>query len=101
MEDKQECPLSPKFFGLWSMNWKKWWIWLQQVTLLLLDVDAMIIFPYNDVDGMQHLLWALETFYQSSELTVNMDKTKLMVVWTIEPHQYHMLTYKGEHVEFV
>ena len=52
----------------------------------------MVIFSY-DVDGMQRLLGALEAFCQSSGLTVNVDKTKLMVVRTIQP--------QGEHVQFV
>ena len=40
-----------------------------------------------DVDGMQRLLGALDAFCQSSGLTVNVDKTKMMVVWTIQSHQ--------------
>ena len=53
------------------------------------------------VDGMQRLLGALEAFCQSSGLNVNLDKTKMMVVQTIQPQQYPMLTYKGGHVQFV
>ena len=50
---------------------------------------------------MRCLLGALEAFCQSSGLIVNVDKTKMMVVRTIQPHHYLMLTYKGEHVQFV
>ena len=46
---------------------------------------------------MEHLLGA---FCQSRGLTKNVDKTKTMVVRTNKPHQYPMLTYKGEHVPF-
>ena len=73
---------------------------IQHVILLLLYADDVVIFSY-DVDGMQRLLGALEAFCQSSGLTINVDKTKMMVVQTIQPHQYPMLTYKGEHVQFV
>ena len=60
-------------------------------------VDDLVIFSYN-VDDMEHLFAALEEFCHSSGLTINVDKTKMMAVWTIQPHQYSMLTYKGEHV---
>ena len=73
---------------------------MQQVILLLLYADDIVIVSY-DVDGMQHLLGALEAFCQSSGLTINVDKTKMMVVSTFQPHQYPMLTYKGEHVQFL
>ena len=48
---------------------------MQQVILLLLYADDIVIVSY-DVDGMQHLLGALEAFCQSSELTINVDKQK-------------------------
>ena len=55
---------------------------MQQVTLLLLYAeDVTVIFSY-DVDGMQCLLGALDAFCQSSGLTINVDKTKMMVVQT-------------------
>ena len=53
------------------------------------------------MDGIQCLLWALEEFCQSSGLNVNVDKGKMMVVWTIQPYQYPILTYKGACVKFV
>ena len=68
---------------------------MQQVILLLLYANAVIFY------SMQRLLGALEAFFQSSGLTVNVDKTKLILVRNIQPHQYPMLTYKGEHEEFV
>ena len=72
---------------------------MQQVILLILYADNVVIFSY-DVDGMQHLLGTLGAFSQSSRLTINVDKTKMMVVWTIQPHQYPMLTCNW-HVQFV
>ena len=36
-----------------------------------------------DVDGMQRLVGVLEVLAQSSGLTINVDKTKTMVVQTI------------------
>ena len=64
---------------------------MQQVILLLLYVNEVVIFSYN-VDGTQRLLGALEACCQSSGLTINVDKTKIIVV------RYLMLTYKGNHV---
>ena len=32
---------------------------------------------------------------------MNVEKTKMMVVQTIQPHHYPMLTYRGEHIQFV
>ena len=52
---------------------------MHQVILVLLYADYVLIFSY-DVDGMQSFLGSLEAFCQSSELTVNVDKTKMMVV---------------------
>ena len=65
-----------------------------------LYADDVIIFSY-DVDGMQCLLVALQTFCQSSGLAINVDKTKMTVVWTIQPQWCLMYTYKGDHVQFV
>ena len=63
-------------------------------------VDDLVIFLY-DVHGIEHLLGALKAFFQSNEPIVNVDKTKMMVVWTIQPHLHPMFIYKGEHVQFV
>ena len=52
---------------------------MQQVILLLLYADDMVTFSYN-VDGMQRLLEAFETFCQSSGLIVNVKKTKMMAM---------------------
>mgnify|MGYP000650933678 CR=1 FL=1 len=60
----------------------------------------MALFSYG-LDFMQHLLEALQAFCQSNRLTVNVDKTKMMVVRTIQPIRYPTLAYKGEHVQFV
>ena len=72
---------------------------MQHVTLLLLHVDNMVIFLYG-VDGMQPLLGALKEFDQSSGLTINVE-TKMKIVQTIEAHEYPVLTYNREHVQFV
>ena len=68
--------------------------------ILVLYADGVVILSYN-VDGMQHLLEAFKAFCRSSGLTASVDKTKMMVVRTIQPHQYPMLTYKGDHLQFV
>ena len=91
MEVKQGSPLSPTLFGLCihkleevvnrvareeGLDAPKL---MQQVTLLHLYANYKVIFSY-DVDGMQHILGALEAFCQSSGLIVNVDQTKMMVV---------------------
>ena len=48
---------------------------MQHVILLLLYVDDVVLFSY-DVDSMQHLHAVLETFYHSSGLAVNVEKSK-------------------------
>ena len=73
---------------------------MQNVIVLLLYADDVVLFSY-DVDSMQHLLGVLEEFCHSSGLAVNVEKTKMMVVQTIQPHHYPMLTYRGEHIQFV
>ena len=50
---------------------------------------------------MQHLLGVLEEFFHSSRLAKNVEKTKMMEVQAIQPHPYPMLTYTGEHIQFV
>ena len=109
---KQGCPLSPTLFGLCidkleevvnkvareeGLNAPKL---MQNVIVLLLYADDVVLFSY-DVDSMQHLLGVLEEFCHSSGLAVNVEKTKMMVVQTIQPHHYPMLTYRGEHIQFV
>ena len=54
-----------------------------------------------DVDGMKCLLGALEAFCQCNGLTVNMDKSTMVVVQTIQSHRYPMLICKGKHVQFI
>ena len=61
----------------------------------------MMWYSSYDVDSMQHLLGVLEEFCYSSLLAVNVEKTKMMVMQTIQPHHYPMLTYRGEHIQFV
>ena len=60
----------------------------------------MVHISYN-VDSVQYLLGVLEEFCHSNGLAVNLVKTKMMVVQTIQPHHYPMLTYRGEHIQFV
>ena len=109
---KQGCPLSPTLFGLCidkleevvnkvareeGLNSPKL---MQHVILLLLYADDVVLFSY-DVDSMQHLLGVLEEFCHSSGLAVNVEITKMMVVQTVQTHHYPMLTYRGEHIQFV
>ena len=60
---------------------------MQHVILLLLYVDDLVLFSY-DVDNMQNLLGVFEEFCHSSGLAINVEKTKMMVVQTIQPHHY-------------
>ena len=74
-----------------------------KITLTELDVDDAddVVLFSCDVDSMQHLLGVLEEFCHSSGLAVNVEKTKMIVVQTIQPHHCPMLTYRGEHIQFV
>ena len=93
---KQGCPLSPTLFGLCidkleevimnkvaiegGLNAPKL---IQHVILLLQYVNDVVLFSY-DIDNMQHLLGVLEEFCHSSGLALNVEKTNMMVVQTIQ-----------------
>ena len=109
---KQGCSLSPTLFGLCidkleelvnrvakeeKLDAPKL---MHQVILLLLYADDVVLFSY-DIESMQRLLGVLETFCESSGLTVNVEKTKMMVVRTKQPQQYPTLMYKGEPIQCV
>ena len=47
---------------------------------------------------MQQLLGVLEEFCHISGLAMNVEKTNMMVLQTIQPHHY---TYRGQHIQFV
>ena len=88
---KRGCPLSSTFFGLCIEKLEKMVNTVareegldapkltQRVSLFLIVVDYVIIFSYN-VDDIQALLRALEAFCLGSGLTINVDKTEMMVV---------------------
>ena len=67
---------------------------MQHAILLLLFANDAVLFS-SDVDSMQHLLGVLEEFCHSAELVVNVEKTKMNVEQTNQPHHYPMLTYRG------
>ena len=56
---------------------------MEHVILLLLYAYDVVLFS-NDDDSMQRLLGVLEEFCHSSGLGVNVEKTKMMVVQTIQ-----------------
>ena len=39
--------------------------------------------------------------YHNSGLAVNVEKTKMVAMQTIQPHHYPMLTCIGEHIQFI
>ena len=91
MRVKQGCTLSPTLFGLCIDKFEELVNRVpreegldapkltQRVSLFLIVVDYVIIFSYN-VDDIQALLRALEAFCLGSGLTINVDKTEMMVV---------------------
>jgi hypothetical protein len=109
---KQGCPLSPTLFGLCIDKLEKLINkvakeekldgpkLMHQFILLLLYADDVVLFSY-EIESMQRLLGVLETFCECSGLTVNVEKTKMMVVRTIQPQQYPTLIYKGEPIQCV
>ena len=40
-------------------------------------------------------------YLKNFAIVVNVEKTKMMVVQTIQPHHYPMLTYRRNHIQFV
>ena len=65
---------------------------MHELYFILLNVDNVDLFSYNLAD-IQHLLDVLNTFDQINELTINVDKTKMLA---IKPRYYPTFTYKGE-----
>ena len=64
----------------------------------------MLVVSYKRIINVRCIsngLSLLEEFFHSSGLAVNVEKTKLMVVQTIQPHHYPVLTYRDEHIQFV
>ena len=65
---------------------------MHKLNFILLNVDTVNLFSYN-LDDIQHLLDVLNTFDQINELTMNVDKTKMMAM---QPRYYPTFTYKVE-----
>ena len=65
---------------------------MHQFILPLSYVDDMVLFSH-DAKGM----WVLKVFCQSSELTIVMDKTKLIVVTTLQRRRYPNFMYVDTH----
>ena len=102
---KQGCPLSPTLFGICTHKLKeliyefaaakriqgpKLGLW---TILLLLYADDVVLFAYNP-DSMHKLLPVLfKTFCQEGGLQVNVTKTKMMAVCTIQPKHPPNITF--------
>ena len=70
------------------------------VILLLLYADDVVFFT-NTVEWMQQFIEILELFCQDSGLTVNVSKTKMMVVRTKQPKTPPKVFYAGQPIEVV
>ena len=100
---KDGCPLTPTHFNICIdkhdkiVNKVAKEEWLDSLKLMhklifILLYDDDVLFSYN-LDDMQHLLDVLNTFDQINELTMNVDKTKMMAM---QPRYYPTFTYKVE-----
>ena len=94
---KQRCPLLPTLFGLCIDKLDEVVkkvarkqvlnnpIFMQNFILFLLYANDVVLFSY-DADIMQHWLGVLGEFCHRSVLAMNVEKIKVMVVQTIQPH---------------
>ena len=64
------------------------------IFILLYDDD--VLFSYNS-DDMQHDV--LDIFFQINRVIINVDKTKMMTIKTIQPRDYPTFIYKGEPIQ--
>ena len=89
---KQGCPLSPTLFGLCidrleeympsTLAEDKEGPTIGMLTLLLLIYADDVILFAHDITALQKLLDAIHTFCEENGLSVNVDKTKFMIVST-------------------
>ena len=104
---KQGCPLSPNLFKMYlddlqaalPNNIDSDCPMLGDTTLpLLMYADDLTILSHSQ-EGLQDLMDALQAFYQSKHLTLNIEKTKAMVFSRTLVSL--VLTYQGQHSEHV
>ena len=90
---KQGCPLSPTLFGLYVDGLEKHLLetagidapqLIDTLVPLLLYADDLILMSTSK-EGLQRQLDALATFCEQRQLTVNLDKTKIVIFETQKP----------------
>lgn len=109
---KQGCPLSPTLFGLCIDKLEELIQMMLQgeqpnspqicgyTILLLLYADDVVFFSYT-AENMQRMMHILQKFCLESGLTVNVNKTKIMVIQTIQPANIPSIIYDGKEIERV
>ena len=108
---KQGCPLSPTLFGLCideleeympqTLATDKEGPAIRMLTLLLLIYADDVVLFAHDIIALQRLLDAIKTFCEATGLSVNVAKTKFMIVSTQKQKNQSMLSYQGQQIEQV
>ena len=101
---KQGCPLSPTPFGIYIDELETFLHEHTQETdgcllhLVLLFVDDIVLLS-SSPKGLQRQLDVLALFCELRKLTVNMNKTKVMIFNGVKKTSYLRFLFKGEEVE--
>lgn len=105
---KQGCPLSPTLFGLCIDQIEQFLPQLRgdepaigMLTLLLLIYADDVALFAHDITALQTLVDAIHAFCEDAGLSVNVNKTKFMIVKTRKMDTQPLLMYQGQQVEKV
>ena len=108
---KQGCPLSPTLFGLCIDQIEDF---IPQellenkdgpaigglALLLLIYADDVVLFAY-DIESLQKFMDSIHDFCKATGLSINVDKTKFMLVRAHKPANQPILMYQGQPIESV
>ncbi|MCO5612696.1 hypothetical protein L7F22_066965 [Adiantum nelumboides] len=102
---KQGCPLSPTLFGLCIDQLEEYMFFIRTeeqegpaigmlVLVLLIYADDLALFAHT-IEALQKLVDAIHAFCENTGLSVNVNKTKFIIVSTLKKNNQPILMYQG------